>query len=89
MGGNYKSGTYKGLDLTFGRPGTSVGGILIRSLMPVTVETDGGSVKVGGGSKDAFIEGPCNSVNRILKETCDKDIKDLVAMPEFKLDAFN
>lgn len=89
MGGKYKSGTYKGLDLTFGRPGSSVGGILIRSLMPVTVEKSGETLIVSGGGKDSFIEGPCNSVNRILKETCDKDIKDLVAMPDFKLDAFS
>ena len=58
-----------------------MGGILIRSLMPVNVEKSGDSFLVSGGSKDCFIEGPCNSVNRILKETCDKDIKDLVAMP--------
>ncbi len=88
MGGNYKSGTYKGLDLTFGTPDRSVGGILIRSLMPVSVEKDGDVIKVSGGSKDSFIEGPCNSVNRILQETCGKDIKDLVAMAQFNLDAF-
>ncbi len=88
MGGNYKSGTYKGLDLTFGIPDRSIGGILIRSLMPVSVEKDGDVIKVIGGSKDTFIEGPCNCVNKILQETCGKDIKDLVAMAEFKLDAF-
>jgi hypothetical protein len=39
MGGAYKSGTYKGLDLSFGLPAIeSAGGILLRSLMPVEVE---------------------------------------------------
>merc|ERR1712166_426835 len=39
-----------------------------------------------------FIEGPCNCVNKILKETTssEKDgIKDLVAMDSFNLDAFD
>lgn len=37
MGGNYKAGSYKGLDLTFGHRGSTIGGILIRSLMPVDI----------------------------------------------------
>jgi len=52
MGGNYKSGTYKGLDLTFGRPGISVGGILIRSLLPVTIEKIEDQIKVKEAGKD-------------------------------------
>ena len=66
MGGNYKAGSYKGLDLTFGHRGSTIGGILIRSLMPVDIRKEGDTLKVSGGSKDLFIEGPCNSVNRIL-----------------------
>jgi hypothetical protein len=93
MGGAYKSGSYKGLDLTFGKPDIeAVGGILLRSLMPVTVENLDGKLIVTGGSKEAFIEGPCNCVNRILEETCnpsDVGIKELVGMPEFSLDAFD
>lgn len=93
MGGTYKSGSYKGLDISFGKPDLSaIGGILLRSLMPVTVTNHNGKLIVSGGSKDEFIEGPCNSVNRILLETCGNEeggIKDLVAMPEFNLDAFD
>ena len=93
MGGAYKSGSYKGLDVSFGKPDIgAVGGILLRSLMPVTVENLDGKLIVSGGGKDAFIEGPCNCVNRILEETCISSavgIKELVEMPEFCLDAFD
>jgi len=56
MGKNYKSGTYKGLDLTFGyqdKKISSYGGILIRSIKPE--------------NKD-LIEGPCKVVNYILEQ---------------------
>lgn len=94
MFGTYKAGSYKGLDLSFGNPELpATGGILLRSLMPVTVtEKDGKILVSNSGSKDEFIEGPCNCVNRILLETTgdkDKGIKDLVQMPEFNLDAFD
>lgn len=53
MGGSYKSGSYKGLDLTFGRPEIkATAGCLLRSLMPVTVEHKKGKLCVSGGSKD-------------------------------------
>jgi 3-methyladenine DNA glycosylase Mpg len=51
--GTYKSGTYKGLDLTFGNDDVFCG-ILIRSIYDV--------------ENDEMIEGPCRSVNRILEE---------------------
>ena len=71
MNGAYKAGTYKGLDLSFGKPEiNAIGGILLRSLKEVFVseEEAGGKLKVTGNGE--FIEGPCNCVNRILKETC-------------------
>lgn len=53
--GTYKSGTFKGMDLTFGDKDTNTYfGILIRSIKDC--ETN------------EIIEGPCNCVNRILKE---------------------
>ncbi len=60
--------------------------------MPVNVVNQDGTLQVSGGSKDLFVEGPCNSVNRILLETTgspEGGIKDLVAMSEFNLDAFD
>ena len=38
FGSSYKSGTYMGLDLAFGKGEKAIGGILMRSLMPVRVE---------------------------------------------------
>jgi hypothetical protein len=81
------------LDISFGKPEIdAIGGILLRSLMPVNVTKKDDKLLVSGGSKDLFIEGPCNCVNRILEETCgskEGTIKDLVAMSEFNLDAFD
>lgn len=49
-----------------------------------------------GTDKSAFVEGPCNCVNRILQEMKPQeeskstfDIVDLVARPDFSLDVFN
>jgi hypothetical protein len=60
FGGNYKSGTYKGLDITFGYNDDEVqinndvyGGILIRSIVNMTT--------------NEIIEGPCKVVNKILE----------------------
>ena len=53
--GTYKSGTFKGLDLTFGSAhNKAYFGILIRSIQLI--------------STGEIIEGPCNTVNRILQE---------------------
>ena len=51
--GNYKSGTFKGMDLTFGSMNRYCG-ILIRSILNI--------------KNDKMIEGPCNTVNTILKK---------------------
>ena len=37
QGNSYKSGTYRGLDLAFGKGKKAAGGILMRSLIPTTV----------------------------------------------------
>jgi len=66
-GKSYKSGTYKGLDLTFGyskQHNNIYGGILIRSIKDL--ETD------------KLIEGPCKVVDYILKLTDCKSIQELV-----------
>jgi len=60
--GTYKSGTYKGLDITFGYKDESYGGILIRSIKP---------------DNEDLIEGPCKCVDWILKECNCETISDL------------
>jgi len=62
-GENYKGGTFKGLDFTFGAEG-KYGGILIRAIYNL--------------SENEVIEGPCNTVNHILKMTSAETIIDLV-----------
>lgn len=53
--GTYKAGTFKGMDIIFGDKKTnSYFGILLRSIQNM--------------ANDEIIEGPCNVVNRILKE---------------------
>ena len=59
-GSAYKSGTYKGLDLTLGNKDTFFG-VLIRSICDI--ETG------------EFIEGPCRSVNKILELNGSSDVK--------------
>jgi hypothetical protein len=86
FGKTFKSGTYKGLDLTFGKGKQAVGGILIRSIMSV------GALNGKHLPPKDFVEGPCNSVTRILKHNSpsDKDItevKDFVVLPGFSTDA--
>lgn len=51
--GTYKSGTYKGMDMTFGNEKDMYGGILIRSIC--------------NDETKEFITGSCNVVNHILK----------------------
>ena len=61
--GTYKSGTYKGLDMTFGNKKDQYGGILIRSIY----------------SKDSgLICGPCNCVNYILNQFDFTESRELV-----------
>jgi len=61
-GGTYKGGTFKGLDITIPMDNESFGGILIRS------------IAIG----NEIIEGPCNVVNRILKDIGCASIVELV-----------
>ncbi len=62
--GTYKSGTFKGLDLTFGSvDDNAYFGILIRSIM---------NIKTG-----CITEGPCNTVNKILLELGHESIIEL------------
>lgn len=64
--GTYKSGTYKGLDITFGNKEKSIyGGVLIRS--------------INNSTTNEFITGPCNTVNYMLKKMECKEVEDLVA----------
>lgn len=62
--GTYKSGTYKGLDITFGNGKDIYGGVLIRSIENTTT--------------NEFITGPCNVVTYILKKLECEEITDLV-----------
>ena len=60
--GNYKGGTFKGLDITFGDEHKHTrGGILIRSIVPVD--------KKNNLKMDEIIDGPCNVVNKIIELT--------------------
>ncbi|MES1912166.1 MAG: hypothetical protein MHM6MM_004484 [Cercozoa sp. M6MM] len=74
--GAYKGGSYKGLDLTFGDPGRGlVGGMLIRTI----VDTESNTV----------IEGPCRTVDTLLKASGASSIVDFVGMDSFRLDALS
>ena len=70
--GTYKSGTWKGLDITYGDDDTYFG-VLIR-----------GVIDTKEGSK--HIDGPCNSVNYIMKcLNCD-NLEDLAqTIPRWKI----
>jgi len=70
-GGSYKSGSYKGLDITFG-PNDAFGGILIRAIEDLT-------------SGD-YVDGPCLVVNKLLERAGAGDsIESLVKMSRFSL----
>jgi 3-methyladenine DNA glycosylase Mpg len=62
-GGAYKSGTYKGLDLTLGNSQTCFG-VLIRSIYDE--------------ENDTMIDGPCKSVNKILELNNCTDVKEFM-----------
>jgi hypothetical protein len=61
--GSYKGGTFKGHDLCFGDENTYFG-ILIRSIYDI--------------ANDTVIEGPCNTVNRILSEYNYDSVREFV-----------
>lgn len=101
FGNSYKAGTYKGVDISIGKgEGVAAGGILLRSLMPLTLATTSTAETLtfhhDSRGKSQFIEGPCNCVNRLLAESRPEehkepnfDIINLVGMPDFDLDIFN
>ncbi len=64
-GGRYRSGTYKGLDLTFGSR-EAFGGILVRGLERL-------------GASPALIDGPCVVADHILELTASPSIEALVS----------
>jgi 3-methyladenine DNA glycosylase Mpg len=71
--GSYKSGTWKGIDLTLGNNNTFFG-VLIRSIYDSDV--------------DEMIEGPCKVVNLILQLSCDKnDVKEYMENKKSPLSA--
>jgi hypothetical protein len=59
---SFKCGTYKGMDITFGNQDI-YGGILIRSIMDL--------------NDSKYIEGPCNSVSKLLEIRGVKEFKEL------------
>ena len=71
QGGSYKSGTYMGLDLAFGKGSKAAGGILLRSLVPASLINDKafGTIAHNNDLKKDFIEGPCNCVRKVLETT--------------------
>ena len=79
----FKSGTYKGLDLSIGKGDKAVGGILFRAMMPVRISGD------GGGSKKDFIEGPCLLVDKILSDSQPEESKSFDLNALHKLSTFS
>ena len=67
----YKSETFKSLDLAIGKGGKAYGGILIKSMIPAQVISEEGQpLKLRNSeAKSDFIEGPSKCVDRILEET--------------------
>jgi hypothetical protein len=75
------------MDLSFGKGEHAVGGILIRAITSVGA-TNGKHLPL-----DEFIEGPCNTVTRILEHNSPagnliKEVKDFVTLENFTTDAF-
>lgn len=65
--------------MTFGNKNGAFGGILIRSIQDL--------------NSHEFIEGPCNSVNRMLKLNSDvkelREVQEFVDTPGFSFDIFD
>jgi len=70
-GKKFRSGNYKGLDITFGSDKKGFGGILLRAISNV----DGGD----------YISGPCLLVNKVLELCNVSSIDDLVVANGFSL----
>ncbi|KAG0348575.1 hypothetical protein BG005_011426 [Podila minutissima] len=77
MNGSYKGGSYKGLDITFGRHDTCFGGILIRG------------IQLSNDPTAIIIEGPCLVVDQVLKHTNSKMIINLVDNASFSKSIFS
>jgi len=73
--GAYKSGTYKGMDITMSPDNDAYFGILIRSLYDQ--------------ERNEFIEGPCKSVNKILEQYGVTQVKDFVSNKQLPLDIYD
>jgi len=71
-GQRYRSGTYKGLDLSFGSP-EAFGGILVRGVERL-------------GAAPALIDGPCMVVDHILALTASASIEALVSRFDLAID---
>jgi len=72
-GKKYRTGNYKGLDVTFGMDNKGYGGILFRAISDV----DGSN----------YLSGPCLLVNDVLSLCEVKDIDELVGKENFSLHA--
>lgn len=72
FGNEYRSGTYKGLDIAFGNPNAHAG-ILIRGIESLE-------------ENPQQIDGPCMFVDHILEKTGHKTIADLVATFDISID---
>jgi hypothetical protein len=75
------------MDLTFGKGEHAVGGILIRAITSV------GALNGKHLPPNEFVEGPCNTVNRILEHNSTaantiKEVKDFVILDNFSTDSF-
>lgn len=73
--GSYKSGTYKGMDITMSPDDDAYFGILIRSLCDQ--------------ENNEFIEGPCKSVNKILEQYGFTEVKEFVNGKQLPLDIYD
>ena len=73
--GTYKSGTYKGLDITLSPDGKTYFGILIRSIFDM--------------EKNVFMEGPCRSVNLMLEQFGCKEVAPFVENKKLPLDVYD
>ena len=74
-GGNYKSGTFKGMDLVLSQGKDNYFGILIRAIYDI--------------DEDNFISGPCNSVNEILNILGYDNVKSYMESRKHKLVDFH
>ena len=75
------------MDLTFGKGEHGFGGILIRAITSV------GALNGKHLPPNEFVEGPCNTVNRILEHNSTpsntiKEVKDFVILDNFSTDSF-